>query len=142
MSRFCPSPFALADAPELYTEERALVIALSGLIQEVRMRGAPAPSELFAEAIGAAQWRWLTQGAASVRPSATLSGAAMRRVLMRAAVDCPAAADLIVCLLLALTEARGVRDSVLERFILLDQAERRARAALAAAQAAAVPAAA
>lgn len=130
MSGFAPTPFATAAAPELATEERALVIALAGLLREVRMRGAPAPSDLYRAAVG--EWSWLTREEASVRPSVTLSPSAMRRVLMRAAADCPAAADLIVCLLFALTEARGVRDTVLDRFILLDQAERRARAELAA----------
>lgn len=126
-----PSPYATAAAPELCSEERALVLALPGLIRELRLRGAHTPSDLYRAAVG--EWRWLTHEGAAVRPSVTLSPSAMRRVLMRAAADCPPAADLIVCLLFALTEARGVRDSVLDRFVLLDQAERRARTDLAAA---------
>lgn len=125
MSDFQPSPFASAPAPHLLPEERTAIARLAAALPHLRPAVAP---DLASVAV---DWRWLTQDDAAVRPSVTLSPSAVRRVLARAASDCPPAADLIVCLVRALCEARGVRDAVLDRFVLLDQSERAARAELA-----------
>lgn len=120
------TPWSAAPGPEaISSEERAVLLALAPLIAQVRAACAdPELARWCAET--AASHAWLTRGEAAVRPAATLSTQAMRRVLARACADCPPAADLIVCLIDSIGQARTIRDFALERYLRADQAARAA----------------